>query len=131
VAFTDVGSEFPRLGAQLARLHGEDLRAGASRVVEGALERNGLSLPSRDPATVERLVWSLEDQAWKLQEEAAQGTATQVAYNQAFRQARAANGLFELLEGRYGRAVYEATHALYADEDTALELLNGATGATA
>jgi hypothetical protein len=99
-------------------------------VVEGALERNGVTLPSRDPAVVERLVWSLDDAVWKLQEEVAAGTATEVAYNQAFRRARAVNGLFELLQGRYGRAVSEATHALYANEDTALELLDGAKGAT-
>jgi len=125
MAFSDVGTEFPRVAHRLARLPSGEVQEAVRRVVEGALDRNGVAVANRDPAAVERLAWSLDDAAWKLQEEADQGKATQVAYNQAFRRARAASSLLEFLHGRYGRAVYEATHALYADEDAALELIGG------
>ena len=74
---------------------------------------------------MERLVWSLEDSASKLQEEAEQGAASQVAYHRAFLKAMAANGLLDLVEGRYGPAVFNATYALNSDEDAVLQLLAG------
>jgi hypothetical protein len=123
--YSTLGPEFPRLAAELARLQAGQRDAAVRRVVEGALSKNAVTVPAGDTATVERLVWSLDDAAWKLQEEVAEGRASASAYNQAFRQARAANGLLELLQGRYDRALYEATHALYGNEDVALELLDG------
>jgi hypothetical protein len=125
VAFSDVGLEFPRVAHRLAQLPSGEVEAAARRVVEGALARNGVAVASTDLPAVERLVWSLDDAAWKLQEETDQGKASATAYNEAFRRARAANGLLELLQGRYGRAMYEATHALYGNEDATLELIGG------
>ncbi len=72
---------------------------------------------------MERLVWSLDDVAWKLQEEAEQGRVSQAQYILAFRRARAASGLFDLLAGRFGSAVSEATYALGANEDAVLQLV--------
>ena len=69
------------------------------------------------------LVWSLDDVAWSLQEAVDKGTASQLDYVRAFRRARAANGLLDLLENRYDSAVYEASQALSANEDAVLQLL--------
>ena len=59
------------------------------------------------------LVWSLDDVAWALQEAVDKGTASQLDYVRAFRRARAANGLLDLLENRYDTAVYESACLLY------------------
>jgi hypothetical protein len=123
MTFSQVAVEFPRLAAELTRHSGDDLDEAVRRVVEGALIATGLQVTARDSTDVERLVWSLDDVAWEMQEEAERGTASRVAYIQAFRRARAANGLLELVEGRHGRAVYEAAHALDDNEDAVLELI--------
>lgn len=121
--YSSLGNEFPRLAAQLAQVPDAEVGQAARRVVKGALDKNGLTVANTDRAAVEQLVWSLDDAAWQLQEQVEKGTATQVAYAQAFRRARAANSLLDLVEGRYSEAIYEATHALYADEEFALKLL--------
>jgi hypothetical protein len=124
VTFSQVAVQFPRLAAELGRLSGEDLQRAVERIVDQALTATGAEVPSRDPAEVERLVWSLDDVAWNLQEQAEQGRASQAVYHHAFRRARAASALFELVEGRYGQAVFEATYALDANEDVVLQLLS-------
>lgn len=127
VAFSRVAAQFPRLAAGLERLSGGDLDEAVQRIVEGALTATGVQVTDRSSTAVERLVWSLDDVAWDLQEEAERGTASQVTYNQAFRRAMAANGLLDLLEGRHDSAVYDACQALGANEDAALQLLGHPT----
>ena len=68
-------------------------------------------------------MWSLDNVVAARQDEVERGGGSPALYNQAFRRARAANGLLELIEGRYGPAVREATYALGADEDAVLRLL--------
>jgi hypothetical protein len=126
MTFGQVGAEFPHLATELSRLSGPSLDDAVHRIVETALTTTGLEVPSRDKADVERLAWSLDDTAWKLQEDAEQGRTTQIAYHRAFLKARAASSLLELLEGRYGPAVYEATHALSSNEERVLSLLSAA-----
>jgi len=101
----------------------DEVADGVTRLVDGALQRNGVAVPDRSPAAVEKLLWAFDDAVWKAQEDLEKGAATQSAYNQAFRRARAMSGLSELLQGRYARAAYEATQALYENEDVALEYL--------
>jgi hypothetical protein len=123
VTYAQVAAEFPRLAAELAHLSGEDRESAVRRVVEAALAATGVEVTSMDAGDVERLAWSLDDVAWKLQEEAEQGKVSQAQYIRAFRRARAAGGLFDLLGGHFGSAVSEATYALGADEDAVLQLV--------
>jgi hypothetical protein len=123
VTYPQVAAEFPRLAAELAHLSGEDREAAVRRVVEAALAATSVEVTSTSADDVERLVWSLDDVAWKLQEEAEQGRVSQAQYIHAFRRARAAGGLFDLLTGRFGSAVSEATYALGANEDAVLQLV--------
>ncbi len=123
MAFNRLALEFPRLAAELERLSGEDLEAAVGRVVETELTATGVQVTDRSPAAVNTLVWSLDDVAWGLQEAVDKGAASQLDYVRAFRRARAANGLLDLLENRYDSAVYEASQALSANEDAVLQLL--------
>ena len=123
MAFADVGAEFPRVASELARHSGDDLARAVARVVEEALTTTGLQVPDRDKKAVERMVWSLDDAVWDLQDKSEKGEVPQVAYLRAFLQARAANSLLELLDGRYGPAMYEATQALSRNEERVVELL--------
>jgi hypothetical protein len=123
VAFSRIAFEFPRLAVELERLSGDDLEEAVQRVVETALTATGVQVTDRSPAAVNTLVWSLDDVAWGLQEAVDKGTASQLDYVRAFRKARAANGLLDLLENRYDSAVYEASQALSANEDAVLQLL--------
>ncbi len=123
MAFNRLALEFPRLAAELERLSGDDLEAAVGRIVETALTATGVPVTDRSPAAVNTLVWSLDDVAWSLQEAVDKGTASQLDYVRAFRRARAANGLLDLLENRYDSAVYEASQALSANEDAVLQLL--------
>lgn len=125
VTFSQMAVEFPKVAAQLARLSGEELDEAVRRVVEAALTATNLQVPDRVPKQVERLVWSLDDAAWDLQDKAERGEVSRIVYNRAFLQARAANSLLELLEGRHGQAVYEAVQALNSDEAAVLRLLEG------
>jgi len=123
MAFAEVGAEFPRVASELARLSGEDLGRAVARVVEAALASTSLTVADRDKKAVERLVWSLDDSVWDLQDKAEKGEVPQVAYLRAFLQARAGNSLLELLDGRFGPAVYEAIQALNGNEGRVLEIL--------
>jgi hypothetical protein len=123
VTFSRVAIQYPRLAHKLSELPDSELKSAVAGVVERALSATGVQVPSRDPLEVERLVWSLDDAVWALQERAEQDPSSQLPYLQAFRRARAANGLLDLLEGRYDTAVYEAMHALGANEDEVIELL--------
>jgi hypothetical protein len=111
------------LAVELERLSGDDLEEAVQRVVETALTATGVQAADRSPAAVEKLVWSLDDVVWGVQEAADKGTASQLDYVRAFRRARAANGLLDLLEDRYDSAVYESCQALAANEDAVLQLL--------
>jgi hypothetical protein len=124
MTFGHVAVEYPRLAAELAQRSGPDLDEAVRRIVEGALTATGLQVTSRNPTDVERLVWSLDDVTWGLQEQSEGGRTSGALYHQAFRKARAASGLLEFVEGRYGNAVYEAVQALNADEDAALRELS-------
>jgi hypothetical protein len=126
VTFTRVAIEYPRLANKLSQLSPADLEAAVRGVVQRAITATSLQVPSDDPREVERLVWSLDDAVWALQEKAEQDPGSQLPYLQAFRRARAASGLLDILEGRYDRAVYEAMHALGANEDEVIELLDQA-----
>jgi hypothetical protein len=123
VTFTRVAIQYPRLANKLSQLSPTELDVAVKGVVEKALVAAGLQVTNREPAEVERLVWSLDDSVWALQEKAEQDPSSQLPYLQAFRRARAAGGLLDLLEGRYDTAVYEAMHALGANEDAVIELL--------
>jgi hypothetical protein len=123
MAFNRLALEFPRLAAELERLPGDGLEAAVRRIVEAALTSTGVQVTDRSPAAVNTLVWSLDDAAWALQEAVDKGTASQLDYVRAFRRARAASGLLDLLENRYDSAVYEACQALSANEDAVLALL--------
>jgi hypothetical protein len=124
MTFSQVTVQYPRLAAELAQRSGPDLDQAVQRIVEAALTATGLQVTSRASADLERLVWSLDDVAWGLQEENESGTSSGALYNLAFRKARAASGLLDLVEGRYGNAVYEAVQALGSDEEEALRLLS-------
>jgi hypothetical protein len=124
VTFTRVAIQYPRLANKLAQLSPADLHSAVEGVVEKAMSATSLQVPSRDTREVERLVWSLDDAVWALQERAEQDPGSQLPYLQAFRRARAASALLDLLEGRYDTAVYEAMHALGANEDELIELLD-------
>jgi hypothetical protein len=123
VAFSPLAAQFPRVAAELARFSGADLTELTRRVVEEALTATGVQVTDRSSLAVERLVWSLDDEAWRLQEETQAGKTSGVVYDRAFRRARAANGLLDAMEDRYDSAVYEACHALGADEDGLLDLM--------
>jgi hypothetical protein len=123
VPFSRVAIQYPRLANKLSQLPESDLEAAVQSMVERALAATGVQLTSRDPGDVERGVWSLDDAVWALQEKAEQDPSSQLPYLQAYRRARAASGLLDLVEGRYDSAVYEAMHALGANEDTEIELL--------
>jgi hypothetical protein len=123
VGFSQLALEFPRLAVELERLSGNDLEEAVQRVVETALTATGVQVSDRSPAGVETLVWSLDDVTWAVQEAADKGTASQLDYVRAFRRARAANGLLDLLANRYDSAVYDACQALGANEDAVLQLL--------
>jgi hypothetical protein len=123
VPFSRVAIQYPRLANKLSQLPESDLEAAVQSMVERALAATGVQLTSRDPGDVERVVWSLDDAVWALQEKAEQDPSSQLPYLQAYRRARAASGLLDLVEGRYDSAVYEAMHALGANEDTEIELL--------
>jgi hypothetical protein len=125
MTFGQVTLQYPRLAAELAQRSGPDRDEAVGRIVEEALTATGLQVTSRSSTDLERLVWSLDDVAWGLQEQTQGGKASGALYNQAFRQARAASGLLELVEGRYGPAVYEAVQALSAGEEAVLRLLSG------
>jgi hypothetical protein len=124
VTFTRVAIQYPRLANKLSQLSPAELDAAVNGVVEKALVATGLQVTNREPREVERLAWSLDDAVWVLQEKAEQDPSSQLHYLQAFRKARAASGLLDLIEGRYDTAVYEAMHALGADEDAVMELLS-------
>lgn len=121
--FSQLALEFPRLAAELARLSDGDLDRAVERIVDEALTATGVQVVDRSTTAAEHLVWSLDDVAWRLQEEAERGTTSQLLYNQAFRRARAANSLLDRLEGRYGSAVSQASHALGDNEDAVLGVL--------
>jgi hypothetical protein len=123
MAFNRLALEFPRLAAELEELSGDDLEAAVGRIVETALTATGVQVTDRSPAAVNTLVWSLDDVAWALQEAVDKGAASQLDYVRAFRRARAANGLLDLIENRYDSAVYEASQALAANEDAVLQVL--------
>jgi hypothetical protein len=123
VAFNRLALEFPRLAVELERLSGDDLATAVGRIVEAALTATAVQVTDTSPAAVNTLVWSLDDVAWSLQEAVDKGAASQLDYVRAFRRARAANGLLDLLESRYDSAVYEASQALSANEDAVLQLL--------
>lgn len=125
MTFTRVAIEYPRLANKLSQLSPAELESAVQGVVEKAVTATGLQVPSRDPREVERLAWSLDDTVWALQERAEQDPGSQLPYLQAFRRARAASALLDLLEHRYDSAVYEATHALGANEEEVTELLVG------
>ena len=76
------------------------------------------------------LVWSLDDVAWSLQEAVDKGAASQLDYVRAFRRARAANRLLDLLENRYDSAVYEACSGAQRQRRCRAAVV-GATGLTA
>ncbi len=123
MTFSRVAIQYPRLAHKLAQLPDGELKSSVEGVVNRALSATGVQVANRDPREVERLVWSLDDAVWALQERAEQDPSAQLPYLQAFRRARAASGLLDLLEGRYDTAVYEAMHALGASEDEVIELL--------
>lgn len=125
MTFIQVAAEFPGLAASLQELSAGDLDQAVRRIVETALATTGVEVPDRSRGALEQLVWSLDDAAWDLQEKAERGASSSTLYNQAFRRARAASGLLELQEGHYGRAVFEATHALGGHEGTVLRILDG------
>jgi hypothetical protein len=125
MAFSQLTVQFPRLAAELARRSGPDLDEAVRRIVEEALSATGLQVTSRSPKDLEQLVWSLDDSAWRLQEEAEGGKTSPALYNLAFRKARAASGLLEMVEARHGPAVYEAVQALDGNEDVAVQLISG------
>lgn len=125
MTFSQVTVQFPRLAAELGQRSGPDLDQAVRRIVDAALTATGLEVPNRSSKDVERLVWSLDDVAWRLQEEAEGGETSVALYNHAFRRARAASALLELVEGRYGPAVYEAVQALNADQDGVIQVLSG------
>ena len=124
--FSRVAIQYPRLAHELGRLEGGDLDQAVQTIVEQALTAAGVEVGARTSTAVEKLVWSLDDAAWALQERVERDPGSQGLYLQAFRRARAANGLLDLLEGRYDSAVYEAMHALGASEDAVLQLLGHA-----
>jgi hypothetical protein len=123
VTFTRVAIEYPRLANKLSQLSPPDLETAVRGVVESALTATSLQVPGRDPREVERLAWSLDDAVWALQEKTEQDPGAQLPYLLAFRRARAAGALLELLEGRFDTAVYEAMQALGANEDEVIGLL--------
>lgn len=123
MTFSQLTVQFPHLATELAQLSGPDLDEAVRRIVEGALAATGLQVTSRSPKDLEHLVWSLDDEAWGLQEKTEADKASPALYNLAFRKARAASGLLEMVEGRYGPAVYESVQALNGDEEAALGLL--------
>ena len=123
VTFSQLTVQFPRLAAELAQRSGPDLDEAVRRIVEDALSETGVQVTSRSPKDLEHLVWSLDDVAWRLQEEAEGGKTSPALYNLAFRKARAASGLLEMVEGRHGPAVYEAVQALNGDEDALVQLI--------
>jgi hypothetical protein len=123
MTFSQLTVQFPHLAAELGQRSGPDLDEAVRRIVEEGLSATGLQLTSRSPKDLERLVWSLDDEAWGLQEKAEAGQASLALYNLAFRKARAASGLLEMVEGRYGPAVYESVQALNTDEDALVQLI--------
>jgi hypothetical protein len=123
MTFGQLTVQFPHLAAELGQLSGPELDEAVRRIVEEGLSATGLQLTSRSPKDLEHLVWSLDDEAWGLQEKAEAGQASLALYNLAFRKARAASGLLEMVEGRYGPAVYESVQALGADEDALVQLI--------
>jgi hypothetical protein len=123
VTFSRVAIQHPRLANKLSQLPESELEGAVQGVVEKALAATGVQVTSRNASEVERVVWSLDDAVWALQEKAEQDPSSQLPYLQAYRRARAASGLLDLLEGRYDSAVYEAMHALGASEDAVIELL--------
>jgi hypothetical protein len=123
MTFGQLTVQFPHLAAELGQLSGPELDEAVRRIVEEALSATGLQLTSRSPKDLEHLVWSLDDEVWGLQEKAEAGQASLALYNLAFRKARAASGLLEMVEGRYGPAVYESVQALGADEDALVQLI--------
>jgi hypothetical protein len=127
VTFTRVAIQYPRLANKLSQLSPAAQETAVQGVVNRALTVTNLQMPSQDPREVERLVWSLDDAVWALQEKAEQDPGSQLPYLQAFRRARAASALLDHLEGRYDTAVYEAMHALGANEDELIELLDEAS----
>ena len=125
MSFSQLTVQFPRLAAELAQRSGTDLDEAVRQIVEGALAATGLEVTNRGSKDLEHLVWSLDDVAWGLQEQVESGKTSPALYNHAFRKARAASGLLELVEGRYGPAVFEAVQALSSDEEAAIQLLGG------
>jgi hypothetical protein len=123
MTFGQLTVQFPHLAAELGQLSGPELDEAVRRIVEEGLSATGLQLTSRSPKDLEHLVWSLDDEVWGLQEKAEAGQASLALYNLAFRKARAASGLLEMVEGRYGPAVYESVQALGADEDALVQLI--------
>ena len=124
MTFTRVAIQYPRLANKLSKLSPAELEVAVNGVVEKALAATGLQVTNRDRGEVERLVWSLDDAVWALQEKTEQDPASQLPYLQAFRRARAASALLDLTEGQYDTAIYEAMHALGANEDGVIELLS-------
>ena len=72
MTFTRVAIEYPRLAGKLSQLSPAELDAAVNGVVEKALVATGLQVTNREPREVERLVWSLDDAVWVLQEKAEQ-----------------------------------------------------------
>ncbi|HTT91501.1 MAG TPA: hypothetical protein VMF65_18235 [Acidimicrobiales bacterium] len=127
MTFTRVAIQYPRLANKLSQLSPAGLETAVRGVVDKALTATNLQVPDQEPREVERLVWSLDDAVWALQEKAEQDPGSQLPYLQAFRRARAASALLDQLEGRYDTAVYEAMHALGANEEEVIELLDTAS----
>ena len=73
MTFSQLTVQFPHLAAELGQLSGPELDEAVRRVVEEGLSATGLQLTSRSPKDLERLVWSLDDEAWGLQEKAEAG----------------------------------------------------------
>jgi hypothetical protein len=124
VTFTRVAIQYPRLANKLSQLSPAELEVAVNGVIEKALAATGLQVTNRDRGEIERLVWSLDDAVWALQEKTEQDPSSQLPYLQAFRRARAASALLDLTEGQYDTAIYEAMHALGANEDGVIELLS-------
>jgi hypothetical protein len=123
MTFSQLTVQYPHLAAEMAQRSGPDLDEAVRRIVEEGLSATGLQVTSRSPKDLEHLVWSLDDAAWGLQEEADAGKTSPAVYSLAFRKARAASGLLEMVEGRYGPAVYESLQALGSDEDAVVQLI--------
>lgn len=114
--------QFPRLADALAGR--SDPSEAVRHLVDTALKATGVT-PGTTIEEVATLVRTLDEAAWDLQDLHDRGEATTESYTEAFRRARAANALLDSLSGRDDAAAYEAAHALGADEDVLVGLVEG------